>query len=132
MVWVSRSQGGEAVMDRMHQVRDHLLELHRALVDEERRAYEREHGKITAGEFLGVLIRDEAFAWLRPMTELIVELDDPELAGKLDWAGWQQQIRELLRPDPDGSDFQQHYEALIQRSPDVGLAHGATMRALRA
>ena len=118
-------------MDQVNRLREHLLELHRALVNEERRVYEREHGKVSAGEFLGVLINDEGFAWLRPMTELIVELDDPELAGKVDWATWVAQIRELLRPDAAGSDFQRHYEALMQRSPEVGLVHGATMRALR-
>ena len=119
-------------MDPVQNVREHLLELHRALVNEERLSYEREHGKITAGEFLGVLIRDDAFAWLRPMTQLIVELDDPELAGTTDWSTWQARIRDLLRPDSEGNEFQRHYDALMQRSPEVGLVHGATMRSLRS
>jgi hypothetical protein len=117
-------------MDKVHRVRDHLLELHRAVVHEERLSYERLHGKITAGEFLNVLIRDDAFAWLRPMTALIVELDDPEFVGKVEWRAWAEQIRELLRPNSEGTEFQRHYEELMQRSPDVGYAHGATMRAL--
>lgn len=119
-------------MESLHNIRSHLLDLHHAMVQEERRTYEDVHGKVSAGQFLGALVNDEAFAWLRPMTALIVELDENEANGTVDRDAWVAQVRTLLSPDAEGSDFQRHYDSLIQRSPDVGLAHGATMRALRS
>ncbi|AKV02459.1 hypothetical protein AKJ09_09122 [Labilithrix luteola] len=119
-------------MENLHHIRSHLLDLHHAMVQEERRVYEDAHGKVSAGQFLGALVNDEAFAWLRPMTALIVELDENEANGTVDGDAWLAQVRGLLSPNAEGTDFQRHYEALLQRSPDVGLAHGATMRALRS
>lgn len=113
-------------MKNLDVIRDRLLELHRVLVEEERRAYERVHGKTTAGQFLDVLVNDADFAWLRPLTSLIVELDDEEV----DHVAWTARAREMLRPDAEGGTFQRRYDAVVQRSPDVVVAHGATMRAL--
>ena len=51
-------------MGQMDNTRTTLLSLHRALVDFERRAYEKTHGRTSAGEFLQVLLRggaDSAF-----------------------------------------------------------------------
>lgn len=112
-------------------LRHDLLELHRVMVDEERRAYESVHGKVGPGEFLQALVNDEAFAWLRPMTALIVELDEQEAASGGDRTSWVEQIRALLRPDPSGSEFQRRYDDLLQRSADVALAHGSMMRTMR-
>lgn len=112
-------------------LRHDLLELHRVMVDDERRAYEAVHGKVGPGEFLQALVNDDAFAWLRPMTALIVELDEQEAARGSDRVSWVEQIRALLRPDPSGSEFQRRYDAMLQRSADVALAHGSMMRSLR-
>jgi hypothetical protein len=120
-------------MENLDLIRDRLLELHRLVLDEARSRYEREHGKTTAGEFLDVLVEDPELAWLRPFTSLIVELDDEEvIATDLDRSVWKGRARELLRPDAEGGDFQRHYDEVVQRSPDVVLAHGEAMRALKA
>lgn len=111
-------------------IRTELLELHRLLVEEARRDHERIHGKTSAGQLLDLLVNDEAFAWLKTLTSLIVELDEQE-ASVLD-REWVERARSALRPDADGDAFQQRYEALVQRSPDVVVAHGAAMRALRS
>jgi hypothetical protein len=118
-------------MENLNAVRDHLLELHRTLLNVERRTYERTHGAMTAGQFLNALVNDAAFAWLRPMTALILELEDAEAAGNLDVATWTNQIREFFRPDAQGNEFQRRYEALLHDHPEISVAHGATMRALR-
>lgn len=112
-------------------IRDRLLELHKAVVDEERRAYERAEGKTTAGEFLEVLVSDERCAWLRPFTSLVVALDDEE-TGADGHAAWLSRARALLRPDAEGDAFQRRYDELVQSSPDILVAHGAAMRALGA
>lgn len=113
-------------MKNVDVIRENLLELHRVLVEEERRAYERAHGKTSAGQFLDVLVNDEDFAWLKPLTALIVALDDDEV----DHASWAERARTMLRPDAEGGPFQRRYDALVQRSPELVVAHGATMRAL--
>jgi hypothetical protein len=116
-------------------VRHHLLELHRALVDAERQEYERPRGRLSDGDFLDALINDPAFSWLGSLTALIVRLDElleEEPAQPASLADCVAQIRKLLKPDAGGSDFQRRYADLLQRSPAVGVAHGNTVRALRA
>jgi uncharacterized protein YbjT (DUF2867 family) len=55
-----------------------LFELHGAIIVEERAGYERRAGQVNAAAFLRVLIEDEAYAWLRPLSALIVRMDDEE------------------------------------------------------
>jgi hypothetical protein len=117
-------------MKKIDAVRGYLLTLHKAVIDEERRTYERTNGRVTAGEFLDVLANGDAATWLRPFTQAVVELDEQEAAedaGK----SWLSRTQRLLRPDAEGTDFQRHYDRLVQESPDVLVAHGAAMRALR-
>ena len=109
-------------------LRRSLLELHQAIVAVEREDYERKTGAAGAADFLRLLIEDEAFAWLRPLSALIVQLDEDPEGGSdslLD------ETRKLLKPDSTGTPFQQHYAWLIERSPDVLHAHGVLMRALK-
>jgi hypothetical protein len=112
----------------MNDLRRRLLELHKALVDVERDGYERACGRMTDGEFLKALIEDPAFAWLAPLTALIVrldEIDSPEIPAED-----QAQIKRLLKPDELGLAFQRRYHEILQRSPDALVAHGAVMRLL--
>lgn len=111
-------------------IRDELLELHRLLLEEARSEYERIHGKLTPGQFLGLLMNDDEFSWLRSLTALIVELDEQK-STVVDQA-WADRARELLRPDAAGNAFQKRYDELVHRSPDVSVAHGSTMRAMSA
>ncbi|HLQ02346.1 MAG TPA: hypothetical protein VK143_08630 [Burkholderiales bacterium] len=115
-------------------IRHDLLDLHRALIGGEREDYERAHGRLADGEFLEALVNDPAFAWLSPLTALIVRLDElledeaPQPAAHDDCVA---QIRKLLTPDPGGSEFQRRYAQVLQRRPDVVFAHGKTIRALK-
>jgi hypothetical protein len=118
-------------MKAIDTIRDRLLELHKAVIDEERRAYEQREGVTTAGKFLEVLVSDERCAWLRPFTTLVVELDDEETAAD-GHVAWVTRARTLLRPDAEGDEFQRRYDALVQSSPHILVAHGAAMRALGA
>src|SRR5919201_4371925 len=62
--------------ESLSQVRRTLLELHKALIERERAAYEKGHGAVSPGEMLQLLIRDAAFSWLHPISELIVRVDE--------------------------------------------------------
>ena len=112
----------------MNELRRRLLELHKALVDVERDSYERARGRMADGEFLKALIEDPAFAWLAPLTALIVRLD--ELESDDAPREYQAEVKRLLKPDDLGLAFQRRYHEILQRSPDALVAHGAVMRLL--
>ncbi|HYG09359.1 MAG TPA: hypothetical protein VD835_05255 [Pyrinomonadaceae bacterium] len=127
----------EAVLGRMRELRLSLLRLHKTLLDAEREDYERVHGQVTGGELLQLAIGHEQFAWLRPVSELIVRIDEMldavEPAATTDEAEiLLDGVRSLLRPSETGSDFGQKYFAAIQREPDVVLAHREVTRLLSA
>lgn len=126
----------EAVLRRVRELRTLLLRLHKALLDAEREAYERAHSQVAAGELLQLVINDEQFAWLRPVSELIVRIDETldadEPATDADARALLAQAQALLKPAEAGGGFGQKYFAAIQRSPDVVLAHREVTRLLSA
>lgn len=109
-------------------LRQGLLELHKALVDAERRGHEKTLGRLPDGEFLDALIKDPAFAWLNPLTALIVRLDEDEAPRGEALA---RVVRELLSPKAPTGEFHRRYADFLQREPHVVVAHGAVMQALR-
>jgi len=117
-------------MVSLAEVRTPLLALHKSLVDAERREFERQRGRLENAEFLKVLMEGPQFAWLKPLTALIVRLDEA-LEDNQDGAAAIDELRRLLAPDEHGSVFQQRYAEVLQRSPDAVVDHGRTLRALR-
>jgi hypothetical protein len=57
-------------------LRKSLLHLHKTLLDWERAAYERVHGRVSSSELLKAIVEDPQFGWLRPISELIVRIDE--------------------------------------------------------
>jgi hypothetical protein len=109
-------------------IRLSLLDLHKALLDEVRAAYEGEYGPIgSPGEFLSLVLNHERFAWLRTLSGVIVEFDElvsPRTkSGPVEAAALLQVARELLVLDETGNDYQRKYWAAVQESPDVLIAH---------
>jgi hypothetical protein len=105
-----------------------LLRLHKALLDDERVAYERVHGRIPSnGAFLQLALSDAWFAWLRPLSQSIAKLD--ELSESDDAASRETipallvSVQTLLMPTEEGEGFGRQYHDALQRSPDVVLAH---------
>lgn len=107
-----------------------LLRLHKALLDDERVAYERVHGRIPSnGAFLQLTLNDAWFAWLRPLSQAIARLD--ELSESDDAASHDMipallaSVQQLLTPIEEGEGFGRHYHNALQRNPDVILEHAA-------
>jgi len=106
-------------------VRELLLELHKALLDSERTQYEIIHGAIASpAAFLQLLIGDEKFAWLRPTTTLIVQVDEALAAKKPpatqpELEQLRNDIRALFSASTDGDGFWRRYNVVIQRDPAV-------------
>lgn len=118
--------------DRLRDLREALIRLHRALLDWERRGYERVHGRMGATDFLQVLLHEPTLAWLRLVSDSIVRVDemlaDPESA---DEDSILVQVRALASPDADGTPYAQRYLQAIQESPDAVLAHRDLLALLR-
>lgn len=121
-----------AVAARLRDIREALLRLHRTLLDWERRGHERVHGRLSATELLQVLLHDAEFAWLRPLSESIVRIDEM-LADQaaIDEDAILVQVRALASPDEEGTPYAQRYLQAIQQSPDAVLAHRDLLALLR-
>ena len=109
-------------------VRTVLLRLHKTLLDFERGGYERVRGKIdNSYVFLQLVMGDPWFAWLRQLSELIVEMDEllaaKETPSESTALALIQQASILLTPSEAGSEFQRKYFAAMQQSPEVVLGH---------
>lgn len=117
-----------SALHQLREVRRGLIQLHKTLLDAERLRYERVNGRVEGGALLQLLIHDPWFGWLRPLSELIVlideRLDSDEPTTADDAAALIEQVRSLLRPK-EGSDdvFQENYFAALQQTPDVVMAH---------
>jgi hypothetical protein len=118
----------ENTRQQLTNVRTVLLRLHKTLLDFEREGYERERGKIgNSYAFLQLVMSDLWFAWLRQLSELIVEMDEllaaKETPGEATAVALIRQASILLTPSESGSEFQKKYFAAMQQSPGVVLAH---------
>lgn len=120
----------------LRSVRETLLSLHKALLDSERTSYELVHGKIgSSSEFLQLLINDARFAWLRPVTTLIVQIDEA-LAAKnppresREFEQLIQDTRALLSPSRETGEFWGRYFGAVQRDPGVAVLHEQMERQL--
>jgi hypothetical protein len=113
-----------------------LLHLHKALLDDERVSYERVHGRIPSnGAFLQLVLGDAWFAWLRPLSQLMVRLDElveeGEASSRAEIMDLLTSARTLLTPTEEGEEFGRQYHDALQRGPDVVLAHAAVTALLR-
>jgi hypothetical protein len=116
-------------------VRRALLHLHKTLLDWERAAYERLNGRTSAGELLKVLTSDPQFAWLRPLSELIVRIDlmldaDPDYTG-VDVHAVVGQAHTLVAPDEAGTLYARRYHTALQEHPDAVIAHRGVTTVLK-
>jgi hypothetical protein len=108
--------------------RDSLLRLHKTLIDSERVVYESTFGSIRSPHhFFQLLTNDPWFAWLRPISQLIVAIDealDGEEALTADSVdALINQAVFLLIPAKSEGEFSERYLAALQRDPKVVLAH---------
>jgi hypothetical protein len=120
---------------RLTEVRDGLLVLHKALIESERIGYEQTFGKMESqNKFLQLLISDPWFAWLHPLSELVVVIDElldgEEPLTTKNVSPVIDQVRGLLKTSEEGHGFPRSYFEALQREPDVVLAHASVMQRL--
>jgi hypothetical protein len=116
-------------------LRTALLELHRLLLDLERRHYEKAHGAQNAGDFLQVVAFSDEMRWLEPLSRLIVMLDEAlDLDGDaaLTPAAVASRLRELLTLDRSGDgSFAARYTEHVDTSPELVHRHAQVLSVVR-
>jgi hypothetical protein len=117
-----------AIRQPLLDFRDSLLALHKTLIDSERAVYETNVGPIhSPHHFFQLLTSDPWFAWLRPISQLIVAIDeglDGQESLTIDSVdALMNQAVFLLIPAESKGDFAERYLAALQRDPKVVLAH---------
>lgn len=127
----------DPIRQELSAVRRGLLRLHKTLIDAERREFERGSGALTPGQFLQALIDDPFFAWLRPYSGLIVQIDEAlaDRDNPVTLASAQafvDQVRELLGPAEEDPADPSRLHRIRRRDPDVLAAHVEVTRALSA
>src|SRR3954453_7355174 len=108
-----------------------LLELHRALLEQQRIQAEHLGGRMSSSEFLQAAAEDLRFSWLGQLSSLIAALD--EAVAEADRAGIDaavERARRLLDPPAADTAFGARYLRALQEHPEVVFAHRDVTRAL--
>lgn len=114
-----------------------LLELHRTLIAATRYEFESAHGRIeNPYEVLELVESDPVFAWLRPLTSLLLrvdELSEQDVITVGEVAAVRAEAERLVQP-PEGvsSSFHERLRALRQSAPSLVVLHTHVRQALGA
>lgn len=120
----------EKLMASLHELAAALRVLHKALLDAEAERF----GHIGSPfELLSLALNHEHFAWLRSLSELMVELDEARDAGTVDEeraTAFRVAVEDLVGPRMPGRQrFRERYAEMLQL-PTVAMAHGDLRRVL--
>lgn len=125
-------------IDDLQALRLPLLALHKAVLGTERRTLERVQGELSGAQFLQIVADPLRYGWLQPFSALILAIDDTldvkdgdeddEIATPAELI---ERTRELLLPPKADTPFGRRYISLMQKEPDLVLAHAAVARLLR-
>lgn len=113
-----------AMRAALREISKALIPLHRQLIETARLDFSASYGVVKPTEMVQLLTDDPFFAWLKPLTSIIVDID------------------EMVRRDFEPGDAlaiadrvekvfsQEQYKDALQRDVDVATGHAATRRAL--
>lgn len=111
----------------LREISKQLLPLHRALIDAARADYAAAVGPVSGpGEMLQLLNDDPFFSWIKPLTSLIVDIDEM-VRTDFDRTAVDAivaRVEKLFGTAADAT-FAAHYVPLLQREVDVAIAHAA-------
>ena len=89
--------------------------------------YERLHGRQSNTDLLNAFLEHPQFAWLRPMSQLIVRIDemleDKAAPQATEVDGIRARAQLLTSPDESGDEYARRYHTALQENPDAVLAH---------
>ncbi len=133
MSWVPCYDSQRMTAASIQDLSTELKVLHKALLEAGRAAYEAEHGPVAGGmPLLHLVVHDPAFAWLRPLSELMVDLDAmldlEEPANAEDQAAVRGELEHLL--SAAGGELWQRLTSFIQQHVEVAAAYARVRQLL--
>jgi hypothetical protein len=110
-------------LQRLQAVRPLLLQFHKDLMESTKLAYEERYGSISStGEYFRLVLGDEFFSWLRPISQFIVRIDERIAAKKIRKAENAEMLvleaRQLLLPIAT-ADLEHPYSQAIRQNPEI-------------
>jgi hypothetical protein len=120
--------------DQLRALSRALQQLHRALIEVSRTRYELANEPVSgSGELLQLVLHDEAFGWLQPLSRLIVEIDERSARDPAPSPGEVEEVRtrvEGLISSRNPGAFGARYLALLGSEPHLAMNHFALRTAL--
>ena len=105
-----------------------LRVLHQRLLAATQMDFEKLYGRVESpGALLQLVVNDPLFAWLRPLSRLIAELDE-RASEELDGATLDAARKSVARLIDEPSDFRASYLVYLQSNADAVIAHAAVRR----
>src|SRR4026209_2339225 len=110
---MTNERASDETRENLKVLRLGLLQLHKLLLDLERRDFERARGPIgNSYEFLQLVLKDPWFDWLHRLSELIVQIDETldthnteTPATEADATALIERSKALLAPAETGTEF---------------------------
>jgi len=119
---------------KVRAIRTALLNVHKTLLDAECLRYGRVHDRPIGGphQVLQLVLRDPWFAWLHPISELIVQADgrlaDDRPVSPDEAEAYGADVLTLLQQEGGGPDFRREYHRSLQELPDAVVAHARVVK----
>lgn len=114
-------------MEKLKEIRNELLSLHKTLMEIERGNYEAEHGKVSNVQLLNLLFEDENFVWLRDISILVAKIDEMFAAKERIDTGLAtalfQQTKSLFDDSGQHRNFKRKYQANLDTESEVEKHH---------
>ena len=119
-----------ALREALRGVSRAILPLHRALIDAAKDDYAFGIAPVKPSQLLQLLTDDPFFAWLKPLTSLIVDIDEMARTDfePPDIAGIAERVDRLFSAKADEA-FAAQYIPMLQRSVDIAIGHAALRKA---
>lgn len=113
-----------ALRGALREVSKRLLPLHRALIDVAKEDYAFAVAPVKPAQLLQLLTDDPFFAWLKPVTSLIVDIDEMARTDfeAEDVAAIADRLDHLFGAKAEGA-FSAQYIPMLQRSVDIAIGH---------
>jgi hypothetical protein len=122
-------------MKKIEDLRIRLIHLHKMLLENQRSLYERKHGRVRSeAELFRLVTEHRSFSWLRPLSMLIVTIDEAleaDFVHPREFMLLRRQAKALLKASREGIDFSKKLDRALQASPDVVMALGEVSRLLK-
>jgi len=119
-----------ALREALREVSKLLLPLHRALIELAKEDYAFAVAPVKPSQLLQLLKDDPFFEWLKPVTSLIVDIDEMARTDfeAADVAAIADRVDRLFGAGAEGS-FSAQYIPMLQRSVDIAIGHAALRKA---